>query len=80
MNVCIIAVGLVPKGGTGLSSMDGVLILEELAYGCTGVTSPIVANDLAVSNVCITCMCLYARELKTGVIVAKRVTLKVRLK
>jgi len=36
-------------GGTGLSSMDGVLIYEELAYGCTGIVSPIVANDLAVS-------------------------------
>ncbi|XP_065916861.1 medium-chain specific acyl-CoA dehydrogenase, mitochondrial-like [Dysidea avara] len=47
VNTCVPA----EYGGTGLSSMDGVLILEELAYGCTGVTSPIVANDLALTPV-----------------------------
>ena len=55
ISVCLISyIGLVPIGGAGLSSMDGILIYEELAYGCTGIVSPIVANDLAVSL----CVCV----------------------
>jgi len=35
-------------GGTGLSFMDSCLVIEELACGCSGVTTTIVANDLAL--------------------------------
>ncbi len=36
------------SGGSGLSNLDGVLVIEELAWGCAGVTTTIVANDLAL--------------------------------
>ncbi|MBN8549470.1 MAG: acyl-CoA dehydrogenase family protein [Deltaproteobacteria bacterium] len=35
-------------GGTGLSLFDACLVIEELAAGCAGVTTSIVANDLAL--------------------------------
>lgn len=34
--------------GTGLSAHDCCLVIEELAAGCAGVTTSIVANDLAL--------------------------------
>jgi acyl-CoA dehydrogenase len=34
-------------GGMGLSELDHVLIVEELAYGCTGIQTSITANTLA---------------------------------
>src|SRR5438876_691447 len=39
----------VPKelGGAGLGILDTCLILEELNYGCAGITNAIAANDLA---------------------------------
>lgn len=39
----------VPKefGGTGLGVLDTILILEELNYGCAGVTNALAANGLA---------------------------------
>ncbi|MDZ4787201.1 MAG: acyl-CoA dehydrogenase family protein [bacterium] len=35
-------------GGTGLSAFDACLVVEELAVGCAGVTTSILANDLAL--------------------------------
>lgn len=35
-------------GGTGLSSFDACLVVEELAAGCSGFTTSMVANDLAL--------------------------------
>ncbi|MCB0310814.1 MAG: acyl-CoA dehydrogenase family protein [Bdellovibrionales bacterium] len=35
-------------GGTGLGVHDACLVIEELAVGCAGVTTTIVANDLAL--------------------------------
>ena len=35
-------------GGTGLSAYDACLVIEELAAGCAGMTTTIVANDLAL--------------------------------
>jgi len=35
-------------GGTGLSVFDACLVIEELAAGCAGMTTTIVANDLAL--------------------------------
>lgn len=35
-------------GGTGLSNLDSVLICESLAYGCMGMNSSFMANDLAL--------------------------------
>jgi len=35
-------------GGSGLSLHDACLVIEELAAGCAGVTTSIVANDLAL--------------------------------
>ncbi|MBX7136758.1 MAG: acyl-CoA dehydrogenase family protein [Oligoflexia bacterium] len=35
-------------GGTGLGVHDACLVIEELAAGCAGVTTTIVANDLAL--------------------------------
>lgn len=34
-------------GGLGLHCVDGVVIQEELAYGCTGMQTAIEANSLA---------------------------------
>eukprot|EP00039_Didymoeca_costata_P020089 m.340033 g.340033 ORF g.340033 m.340033 type:complete len:422 (+) comp19089_c0_seq1:30-1295(+) len=36
-------------GGLGLSTLDGVVISEELAYGCTGIMTGIEANNLAAA-------------------------------
>lgn len=36
-------------GGTGLTLFDGCLAVEELGYACTGVSTAIEANELAVS-------------------------------
>ena len=35
-------------GGSALSYFDTCLLIEELAYGCAGVTTSMVANDLAL--------------------------------
>jgi len=35
-------------GGTGLSYLDACLVVEELAWGCAGITTSSVANDLAL--------------------------------
>jgi len=40
-------------GGLGLSVMDGVLIGEELAWGCSGIAVSIVANSLGAAPVII---------------------------
>lgn len=34
-------------GGTGLSHLDQALVAEELGWGCAGVATSIIANDLA---------------------------------
>lgn len=36
-------------GGPGLSVFEGVLVIEELAWGCTGVSTAMEANNLAVA-------------------------------
>ncbi|HYO57271.1 acyl-CoA dehydrogenase family protein [Archangium sp.] len=43
LNMCI------PQeyGGVGVSHLDQLIAYEELAWGCSGVTTSIVANDLA---------------------------------
>ena len=38
-------------GGSGLGVMDGVLIGEETAWGCTGISTAIEANTLAEAPV-----------------------------
>ena len=38
----------VDYGGIGLSSLDATLVYESLAYGCMGMTTSIMANDLAL--------------------------------
>lgn len=35
------------QGGMGLSALDGLLIAEELAWGCTGIGTALEANGLA---------------------------------
>lgn len=35
-------------GGSGLTNLDGVLITEALSYGCMGMNSSFMANDLAL--------------------------------
>ena len=40
-------------GGAGLGVLDGCVVTEELAYGCTGIQTAIEANSLAVSLVLI---------------------------
>ncbi len=37
-----------PLHGSGLSNLDSSIVIEELAYGCAGVTTSIVVNDLAL--------------------------------
>ncbi len=41
---------LIPEdlGGIGLGSFDACLVIEELAWGCAGITTSLVANDLAL--------------------------------
>ncbi len=34
-------------GGVGLSCVDHCLLQEEIAYGCTGINTSLVANNLA---------------------------------
>ena len=36
-------------GGMGLSVLDGIIITEELAYGCTGIATAMEANGLAAA-------------------------------
>jgi acyl-CoA dehydrogenase len=38
-------------GGAGLGELDNTLIIEQLAYGCTGVTTSFLANVLALTPV-----------------------------
>ena len=40
-------------GGAGLGALEGVIIAEELAYGCTGMMTAIEANGLAAAPVII---------------------------
>src|SRR6516164_9386305 len=35
-------------GGAGLSHFDQALVAEELAWGCAGVATSMIANDLAL--------------------------------
>jgi acyl-CoA dehydrogenase len=44
INTCIPA----EYGGTGFSALDGVVISEALAYGCMGMNTSFMANDLAL--------------------------------
>lgn len=44
INTCIPA----EYGGTGFTALDGVLISEALAYGCMGMNTSFMANDLAL--------------------------------
>jgi acyl-CoA dehydrogenase len=41
----------VEYGGAGLGVLDGCLITEELAYGCTGIATAMEANGLAAAPV-----------------------------
>jgi acyl-CoA dehydrogenase len=38
-------------GGVGLSLLDSVLVVEELAWGCAGMATSIMANDLGLTPV-----------------------------
>ena len=40
-------------GGTGLTSFHACLVIEELAAGCAGFTTSMVANDLALTPIAI---------------------------
>lgn len=44
VNTCIPA----EYGGAGFSAMDSMIITESLAYGCLGMNTAIMANDLAL--------------------------------
>lgn len=44
INMCIPA----EYGGSGFSAVDGVVISEALAYGCMGMNTSFMANDLAL--------------------------------
>ena len=35
-------------GGVGLSSLDGCIVTEEIAWGCAGICTSIMANDLGL--------------------------------
>jgi acyl-CoA dehydrogenase len=41
----------VEYGGAGLSVLDGCIITEEFAYGCTGIATALEANSLAAAPV-----------------------------
>ncbi len=38
-------------GGVGLSSVDSCLVVEELAWGCAGITTSIMCNDLGLTPI-----------------------------
>jgi acyl-CoA dehydrogenase len=38
-------------GGAGLSDVDGTFITEELAYGCTGIQTSLLANTLGLTPI-----------------------------
>ncbi len=38
-------------GGSGLSIFDGCLVIEEIAWGCSGFATSMVANDLALTPI-----------------------------
>ena len=38
-------------GGTGLGLVDSCLVVEEIAWGCAGVSTSLVANDLALTPI-----------------------------
>ncbi len=38
-------------GGAGLGELDNTLIVEQLAYGCTGITTSFLANVLALTPI-----------------------------
>lgn len=38
-------------GGMGLSTLEGAIIVEEMAYGCTGIMTAMEANNLASAPV-----------------------------
>ena len=38
-------------GGPGLGDMDSVLVTEELAYGCSGISTSITANTLGLTPI-----------------------------
>ncbi|MCW2922469.1 MAG: acyl-CoA dehydrogenase [Thermoleophilia bacterium] len=40
-------------GGAGLGSLDGVLVMEELAWGCSGIATSMEANGLGAAPVII---------------------------
>jgi len=44
VNTCI----PIEFGGTGFSTLDSILITESLSYGCLGMNTAIMANDLAL--------------------------------
>lgn len=39
------------NGGSGLSLYDACLVIEEIAYGCAGFATSMVANDLALTPI-----------------------------
>ncbi len=40
-----------PYGGVGLSVMDSCIVTEELSWGCSGITTSIMCNDLGLMPV-----------------------------
>src|SRR5262245_25065614 len=38
-------------GGLGLGELDNTMIVEELAYGCSGISTSITANTLAATPI-----------------------------
>lgn len=40
-------------GGVGLSSLDGCIVTEEIAWGCSGICTSIMANDLGLMPIAI---------------------------
>jgi acyl-CoA dehydrogenase len=38
-------------GGVGLGALDAAIVIEELAWGCAGVTTSIMANDLGLTPI-----------------------------
>lgn len=40
-----------PLGGSGLSAFDACLVTEEIAVGCSGIGTSMVANDLALTPI-----------------------------
>lgn len=58
--------------GSGLSNVEGLLVVEELAFGCAGITTSCVANDLALLPIVVSGTVEQQKQFVAPIIAAKK--------